>query len=277
VVVIAVLRDITLGQFVPGQSFIHKLDARFKTVLIIAFTVLVFVSKNFASIGLVAVLLVGASAASRIPAKLLIRSFKPLLPFILFTVILNMFYVDGQILWQFWVLKITKEGLLLSAMMALRIIFMLLGGSLLTFTTSPIVLTDALERLMKPLSWVKVPVHDIAMMMTIALRFIPTLIDETEKIMNAQKARGADLESGGPLKRAKALIPILVPLFVSAFKRADELALAMECRCYTGGKGRTRLKQMKAAPRDGFAVLITAAVTAGVIWLNAILPPIITR
>ena len=276
-VVIAVLRDITLGQFVPGQSFIHKLDARFKTVLIIAFTVLVFVSKNFASIGLVAVLLVGASAASRIPAKLLIRSFKPLLPFILFTVILNMFYVDGQILWQFWVLKITKEGLLLSAMMALRIIFMLLGGSLLTFTTSPIVLTDALERLMKPLSWVKVPVHDIAMMMTIALRFIPTLIDETEKIMNAQKARGADLESGGPLKRAKALIPILVPLFVSAFKRADELALAMECRCYTGGKGRTRLKQMKAAPRDGFAVLITAAVTAGVIWLNAILPPIITR
>jgi len=276
-VVIAVLRDITLGQFVPGQSFIHKLDARFKTVLIIAFTVLVFVSKNFASIGLVAVLLVGASAASRIPAKMLIRSFKPLLPFILFTVILNMFYVDGQILWQFWVLKITKEGLLLSAMMALRIIFMLLGGSLLTFTTSPIVLTDALERLMKPLSWIKVPVHDIAMMMTIALRFIPTLIDETEKIMNAQKARGADLESGGPLKRAKALIPILVPLFVSAFKRADELALAMECRCYTGGKGRTRLKQMKAAPRDGFAVLITAAVTTGVIWLNAILPPIITR
>lgn len=275
--VIAVLRDITLGQFVPGQSFIHKLDARFKTVLIIAFTVLVFVSKNFASIGLVAVLLVGASAASRIPAKMLIRSFKPLLPFILFTVILNMFYVDGQILWQFWVLKITKEGLLLSAMMALRIIFMLLGGSLLTFTTSPIVLTDALERLMKPLSWIKVPVHDIAMMMTIALRFIPTLIDETEKIMNAQKARGADLESGGPLKRAKALIPILVPLFVSAFKRADELALAMECRCYTGGKGRTRLKQMKAAPRDGFAVLITAAVTTGVIWLNAILPPIITR
>ncbi len=271
------LRDITLGQFVPGKSFIHKLDARFKTVLIITFTVLVFLAKNFASMGLVAVLLVGASAASRIPSKLLIRSFKPLLPFILFTVILNMFYVDGQILWEFWVLKITKEGIMLSAMMALRIIFMLLGGSLLTFTTSPIVLTDALERLMKPLSWVKVPVHDIAMMMTIALRFIPTLIDETEKIMNAQKARGADLESGGPLKRARALIPILVPLFVSAFKRADELALAMECRCYTGGKGRTRLKQMKATSLDVYAALFTAAVTAGVIWLNAVLPSVILR
>ncbi len=271
------LRDITLGQFIPGKSFVHLLDARFKTVLIITFTVLVFVAQNFVSMGLVAVFLVAASAASRIPAKMLIRSFKPLLPFILFTVILNMFYVEGQVLWEFWVLKITKEGLLLSAMMAMRIIFMLLGGSLLTFTTSPIVLTDALERLMKPLSWIKVPVHDIAMMMTIALRFIPTLIDETEKIMNAQKARGADLESGGPLKRAKALIPILVQLFVSAFKRADELALAMECRCYTGGKGRTRLKQMKAAPRDAYATLLTAAVTAGVIWLNAVLPSVIPK
>jgi len=270
-----VLRDITLGQYVPGQSLIHKLDARFKTVLIITFTVLIFVAKNFAAMGLVAVFLIAASAASRIPAKLLIRSFKPLLPFIIFTIVLNMFYVDGEILWQFWVLKITREGLLLSVMMAARIIFMLLGGSLLTFTTSPIVLTDALEQLMKPLSWIKVPVHDIAMMMTIALRFIPTLIDETEKIMNAQKARGADLESGGPFKRAKALIPILVPLFVSAFKRADELALAMECRCYTGGKGRTRLKQMKAAPRDAWATLFTAAVTAGVIWLNSILPSVI--
>lgn len=262
------LRDITLGQFIPGDSVIHRLDPRIKTVLMVVCTVMVFTAENFVSMAAVAVFISVCALLSRVPAKLLIRSFRPLLPFIIFTVILNMFYVGGEPLVSFWIFKITAEGIKVSIMMTMRIVLMLLGSSLLTFTTSPIVLTDALERLMLPLSWIRVPVHDIAMMMTIAMRFIPTLIDETEKIMNAQKARGADLESGGLLKRSKALIPILVPLFVSSFKRADELALAMECRCYTGGKGRTRLRQMKIRGRDIAASVLTAAVLAGMIAAN---------
>ena len=262
------LKDITLGQFIPGDSPIHRIDARVKILLVICFTVMIFVATNFVSMGLVGALLLVAALLSRVSSKVLIRSFRPLLPFIIFTVILNMFYVKGEPLFEWWIFSVTKEGIYVSIMMTARIVFMLLGGSLLTFTTSPIVLTDALERLMKPLSWIRIPVHDIAMMMTIALRFIPTLVDETEKIMNAQKARGADLESGGLFKRARALVPILVPLFVSSFKRADELALAMECRCYTGGAGRTRLKQMKMTVADLWAALVCAAVLAALIYAN---------
>jgi len=265
------LRDITLGQFVPGNSVIHRMDARVKVVLVVAFTVMLFVAHNFASLAFVAAFLVSAAALSRVPYKMLIRTFKPLLPFILFTVVLNMFYVTGDVLVEFWVFRITYQGIYVSLMMVSRILFMLVGSSLLTFTTSPIILTDALERLLKPLTYLKVPVHDIAMMMTIALRFIPTLIEETDKIMNAQKARGADMESGNLVQRMKALIPVLVPLFVSSFKRADELALAMECRCYGGGEGRTRLREMKMGARDLVAAVLTAAVFAAVIVCNTLL------
>ena len=264
------LRDITIGQFIPGESIIHKIDPRFKIVFVVAATVMIFISKTFVGIGICAAFIILCAALSGVHAKLLIRSFKPLLPFIIFTVILNMLYSrGGTVLLEWWVITITLEGIYASIMMTLRIVLMLLAGSLLTFTTSPIVLTDAIERLMYPLSWIKVPVRDIAMMMTIALRFIPTLIDETEKIMNAQKARGASLESGKLMQRAKAMLPILIPLFVSAFKRAEELALAMECRCYTGGKGRTRLKQMKCRLPDFVSAFVIIAVLAAIVYANS--------
>lgn len=263
------LRDITLGQFVPGNSLIHRMDARAKVILVIVFTVMLFVAQNFVSLACVAAFLITAAVVSKVSPKLLIRTFKPLLPFILFTVVLNMFYVSGETWVEFWIFKITYQGVYVSIMMVARILFMLIGSALLTFTTSPIVLTDALERLMKPLALIRVPVHDIAMMMTIALRFIPTLIDETDKIMNAQKARGADMESGSLMHRVKALVPILVPLFVSAFKRADELALAMECRCYSGGEGRTRLKEMRYSGKDAAAAVLTLCVLGAVIFFNS--------
>lgn len=264
------LRDITLGQYVPAESVIHRLDPRFKVIFVIALTVMIFVATNFVAMGAVFLLVLAACLLSKVPAKLLIRSFRPLLPFILFTVILNMLYVGGEtVLVQFWIIKITLEGVYISVMMTLRIVLMLLGSSLLTFTTTPIMLTDALERLMKPLALIKVPVADIAMMMTVALRFIPTLIGETDKIMNAQKARGANLDSGKLGQRTKALIPVLIPLFVSAFKRADELALAMECRCYTGSGKRTRMRQMKTAPRDFVAAATVCLMIAAIIVANS--------
>ncbi len=249
------LRDITLGQYIPGDSVVHRMDPRMKILLTLGFTVILFVANNISAVVAAGMFPLVAAVFSHISYNVIVRSFKPLLPFILFTVILNLFYVGGDPIVEFWVIKITWQGLHVSAIMSLRIIFMLIGGSLLTFTTSPILLTDAIERLMGPLKKIRVPVHEIAMMMTIALRFIPTLIEETNKIMNAQKARGADMEQGNLVQRIRALIPILIPLFVSAFKRADELALAMESRCYTGGEGRTRMKVMKMSARDGWASL----------------------
>lgn len=262
------LRDITLGQYIPGDSALHRMDARVKILVTLGFTVILFVAVNLGAVLAAGLLPIIAAMISRISAKIIIKSFKPLLPFILFTVILNLFYVGGDPIVQFWIFKITWEGLHVSAIMTLRIIFMLIGGSLLTFTTSPILLTDAIERLMGPMKKIKVPVHEIAMMMTIALRFIPTLIEETDKIMNAQKARGADMERGSVLQRIRALIPILIPLFVSAFKRADELALAMESRCYTGGEGRTRMKVMKMSLRDIWGVLLWGVSLTLVILCN---------
>lgn len=270
------LKDITIGQYVPTGSVLHKMDPRFKIVLVFAMMVLVFFVKNFAGMGLLAVFVVGACILSKIPASILVRSFRPLLPFILITVILNLFYSGGEtVLVQFWIITITLEGILYALLMILRIVFMLLIGSLLTFTTSPVMLTDALERLMKPLSYIKVPVQDIAMMMTIALRYIPNLIDETNKIMNAQKARGANLDTGKFTQRVKALIPVLVPLFVSAFKRAEELALAMECRCYNSGARRTRLKQMKSGAADFAAVGLMLLLIGGIVAANALLPAVV--
>lgn len=252
------IRDITIGQYFPGQSAIHKMDPRIKILLSVLYIVMLFVADNMW--GLLLGVLFGfiAYVISRIPLSMIWKSMKPVIPIVIFTAVLNLFLSTGDPLWQWKFLKITKEGIETAVFMSVRILCLIAGTSLLTYTTSPIALTDGIERLLSPLKKIKLPVHELAMMMTIALRFIPTLIEETDKIMSAQKARGADLESGGVMQRAKALLPILIPLFVSAFRRADELALAMECRCYHGGEGRTRLKQLKFTAEDTrCAVVIT--------------------
>lgn len=250
------LRDITLGQFFPGNSLVHRLDPRTKLIALIAYIVALFLASSFISYAIMAALLALSIAVSRVPLKSIMRGMKPVLFIAVFTALLNMFYTPGtHVLFSFWIFTLTAEGLVRAFFMVLRIMMLVSGTFLLTYTTSPILLTDGLESLMSPLKVLRVPVHELAMMMSIALRMIPTLIEETDKIMAAQKARGADFESGNLIQRAKALIPILVPLFVSAFRRADELATAMECRCYHGGEGRTRLRQLKFAGRD-IAVLV---------------------
>lgn len=248
------LKDITLGQYFPGNTVVHRLDPRTKLILVVVFIVTLFSAKWFLTYGLVFVILAAIIALSKIQPKVILKSMKPLLVVIALTGILNLFYTQGTPLVHFWIFTITKEGIFSALFMVLRITMLISGTFMLTYTTSPIALTDGLELLLNPLRKIKVPVHELAMMMCIALRFIPTLIEETDKIMNAQKARGADFETGSLLARAKALIPILVPLFISAFRRADELAVAMECRCYHGGDGRTRMKQLRYAKRDWIAL-----------------------
>ena len=262
------LKDITIGQHFPGHSILHRCDPRLKLVATIAYIVVLFVAPNPLGLALSILLLAALYKVAQIPGKMILKSLKPIVPIVIFTAVLNLFLSTGDPLWQWKFLKITKEGIETAVFMSVRILCLIAGTSLLTYTTSPIALTDGIERLLSPLKKIKLPVHELAMMMTIALRFIPTLIEETDKIMSAQKARGADLESGGVMQRAKALLPILIPLFVSAFRRADELALAMECRCYHGGEGRTRMKQMHLSGRDFVSGIITAAVFAGVILLN---------
>lgn len=268
------IRDITIGQYFPGDSPIHRLDPRMKIIMAMLYIVALFIPKNLA--GLLAGAAVGAAGylMAGIPLRMLQRSLRPVLPIILFTAVLNMIFVEGEALVRFWVFRITREGVFLAALMVIRIICLIAGTSLLTYTTSPIALTDAIERLLSPLKRVRAPVHELAMMMTIALRFIPTLIEETDKIISAQKARGADMESGGLMQRAKALIPILIPLFVSAFRRADELALAMECRCYHGGEGRTRMKQLRYASGDWLALAAMAVLLILALLLNRIFPSV---
>jgi len=245
------LKDITIGQHFPGNSPVHKLDARLKIVLTVLFVVVLFMSTNFAGLALSAVFVLSVYKLSGIPLKMLKKSIKPLMPLIFFTVVLNLFFITGETpLFTIWKISIYPEAVLFCIVMICRIIFLICGTSLLTYTTSTIALTDGLEALMKPLNKIHFPVHEMAMMMTIALRFIPTLIEETDKIMNAQKSRGALLDSGTFTERIKALIPILIPLFISAFRRAEELATAMECRCYHGGEGRTRLRQLKITNAD---------------------------
>ena len=261
------LKDITLGQFFPGDSVIHRLDPRTKLLALVAYIVALFVAKSWLSYGLMLAFLVTVIAVSKIPVKSIVRGMKPLVLILVFTGILNLFFTDGEtVLVSFWVITVTLEGLLRAIFMMARILMLITGTFLLTFTTSPIALTDGLESLMGPLKVIKVPVHELSMMMCIALRFIPTLIEETDKIMCAQKARGADFETGSLLQRAKALVPILVPLFISAFRRADELATAMECRCYQGGEGRTKMKILRFKRLDmsafGICILMIAAVAA---------------
>ena len=262
------LKDITIGQYFPGKSVVHKLDPRFKIIITGIFIAMLFSADSFIAMAVGIVFLIVSFLLSKIPLKLMLKSIKPIVPIIIFTSVLNIFFLDGVVLFKIGFLKVTYEGLRTSAFMIIRIIALIMGSSLLTYTTSPITLTDAIERLLSPLKRVKLPVHELAMMMTIALRFIPTLIEETDKIMSAQKARGADMESGSLLQRAKALTPILIPLFVSAFRRAEELAVAMECRCYQGGDGRTRLRQLHSSGGDYFALGISIVFLDIVLLIN---------
>lgn len=262
------LKDVTLGQYFPGETSVHKLDPRTKLVLVIVYIVALFLAKGAASYALVAACLLAVIGISKIHLKVIVKSLKPLLLIIVLTALLNLFYGSGEPLVQFWIFKITKQGIENAVFMVLRIALLVAGTFMLTYTTSPIALTDGLESLLGPLKKLGAPVHELAMMMCIALRFIPTLIEETDKIMSAQKARGADFESGNLLSRAKALIPILVPLFISAFRRADELATAMECRLYRGDVGRTRMRQLKIARVDICSMLLVAVLFAAVIALR---------
>ena len=264
------LKDITIGQYYPGRSVIHRCDPRLKLIATIAYIVVLFVAANPLGLVLSLLLLAALYRVAKIPGKLILRSLKPIVPIVIFTAVLNLFFVtgEGEPLVHFWVFNIYAEGVRYAILLAVRVCALIAGTSLLTYTTSPIVLTDAIENLLRPLAKVHFPVHELAMMMTIALRFIPTLIEETEKIMNAQKARGAMLDTGNFTQRIKALVPILIPLFISAFRRADELAMAMECRCYHGGEGRTALHVLHFRPADLWVLAGFAALTAGVIALG---------
>ncbi|HCF83274.1 MAG TPA: transporter [Ruminococcaceae bacterium] len=263
------IKDITIGQYFPGKSVIHRLDSRVKLLLDLIYLVMLFTAQSFTGIIVSLLFMVFCYIISGIKLVMILKSVKPILPLMIFTAILNMLFITGETpLFHWWIISIYPEGIRLAGFMLLRIISLIVGMSLLTYTTSPIMLTDAIERLLSPLKKVRFPVHELSMMMTIALRFIPTLVEETDKIMSAQKARGAELDSGGMLKRAKSLVPIIIPLFVSAFKRANELATAMECRCYKGGEGRTRMRQLKIAGRDIIAIVIMLMLFAGIIVMN---------
>ena len=256
------LKDITLGQYFPGDTVVHRLDPRTKLLLVIVYIVGLFNSAGWASYAFVIIVTALSMAISTIKPKSALKGLKPLVIIIILTAVLNIFYTDGTPIVEGWI--ITWEGIERAVMMSLRIILLIVGTFMLTYTTSPIALTDGLEIMMGPLKKIKIPVHEMSMMMSMALRFIPTLIEETDKIMSAQKARGADFDSGNLFQRAKALLPILVPLFVSAFRRADELAVAMESRCYHGGKGRTRMKQMRMQGIDAWALVLGAVFLAAI-------------
>lgn len=269
------IKDITIGQYFPGNSLLHKLDARMKIILTLFLIISIFICKNIVSLAAMILATLIIVAISKIPPKTILKSIKPLTIIILITAVLNLFYGKGDALVQLGRLKITLDGIETAVFMAVRIIILVVISSLLTYTTSPTELTDALERLFKPLKLLKIDVHSIAMTMTIALRFIPTLVEEIDKIMSAQKSRGADMDSGGLISRAKALIPVLIPLFVSSFRRANELAYAMECRCYRGGEGRTKMKVMKMSSRDYISLAAVIVFMAGLILTNHFLKNII--
>ena len=260
------LNNITMGQYYPVDSKIHRLDPRIKLVLTIAFIVIVFMAKTFIGYAVILGFVYLVSRLANVPFKMLLRGLKPLRLIIILTFLLNLFFTGGETTWvAFWVIRITKEGFLQAAFYSLRLIFLVIGTSLLTLTTSPVSLSDGIELLLTPLKKIHFPAHELAMMMTIALRFIPTLLEETDKIMKAQMARGADFESGNLISRAKAMVPLLVPLFVSAFRRAGDLAMAMESRCYHGGEGRTRLRVLKITKNDWIACGVMAALLALII------------
>lgn len=250
------IRDITLGQYYPGNSWIHRLDPRVKILATILYIVALFVVADFIGFAIAFIGLASVMIISKVPVSFVLRGLKPVFLIILFTFVINMFMIKGEVLVSFWILEITREGLRTAVFMAVRLVLLIIGSSLLTLTTKPISLTDGIEALLSPFKKIGLPAHELAMMMTIALRFIPTLLEETDKIMKAQQARGADFESGNIINRAKALIPILVPLFISAFRIAQELAMAMEARCYGGDIKRTRMNGMKFHSRDLAASVI---------------------
>ena len=251
------LKDITMGQYFPGKSVIHRLDPRTKIILVVLYIVSLFTAHSYISYAVMAVYFIICVKISEIKFKMLIKGLKPLIIVIVFTAFLNLFLTNGDhVIFQIWRLRLTWEGIRTAAFMLLRLVLLIMGTFLLTYTTSPISLTDGLERLLNPLKKIKVPVHELAMMMSIALRFIPTLIEETDKIMSAQKARGANFETGSIFARAKALLPVMIPLFISAFRRANELAIAMESRCYHGGEGRTRMNVLVMRRRDYAAIAV---------------------
>lgn len=263
------LNDVTFGQYYPTQSFVHKMDPRTKLLALIAFIVVLFVADNFYALAACFVVLIAALIASRVPFSRVLRSVKGIIFILVFTAVLNLFFHGGEtVYWQKWIFKITLEGIIFSVFLIFRLFFLVMASSVLTLTTTPVALTDGIESLLKPLKYIKFPVHELALIMSIALRFIPTLIDETNRIISAQKARGADFESGNIFKRIKAIIPILIPLLISAFRRAEELGDAMDARCYSGSKTRTKYKKLRFGWRDLIAVIVFAALIAGVILLN---------
>ncbi|MGN0983821.1 MAG: energy-coupling factor transporter transmembrane component T family protein [Gemmiger sp.] len=268
------LRDITIGQHFPGHSILHRCDPRLKLVGTIAYIAALFMASNPLGITLSILLLAFLYRLAKIPFRMILKSLKPIVPIVIFTAVLNLFFLqgEGEPLFQFGFLTVYPEGVSHAILLAVRVMVLIAGTSLLTYTTSPIVLTDAIESLLRPLGRLHFPVHELAMMMTIALRFIPTLIDETEKIMNAQKARGAMLDNGKFVERVKALIPVLIPLFISAFRRADELAMAMECRCYHGGEGRTRLKVLRFTAEDVRCAVLLAVLLAVIVATRWFVP-----
>lgn len=266
------LTDITLGQYYPGNSCIHRLDPRTKILAVLFYMVMVFLANSPLSYGILIGFIVLEAALAKLPAGLLLRSIKPLWIIILLTMVIHFVTDPGEVLWQWKFLTITKEGIVLGVKMSLRLVLLLLVSSLMTFTTSPIVLTDGIESLLRPFKKIGVPAHELAMMMTIALRFIPTLLEETDRIMKAQMSRGADFSSGNIMKRAKNMLPILIPLFISSFRRADELALAMEARCYRGGEGRTRMHELVYGKGDALTGLVMLGLFALLAFLRWGLP-----
>lgn len=267
------IRDVTIGQYFPGDTLLHRMDPRAKLLLTIAYITLLFCVFHPLGYLLAIVFTLTLYWIARVPLRMMIKNLKPVVPVLIFTGILNLFFVSsGSVIVQWGFAKITTGGVQLAVTMALRILLMIAGASILTYTTLPIALTDGIENLLLPLKKVKFPAHELAMMITIALRFIPTLLEETQKIMSAQKARGADMETGGIVRRAKALVPVLVPLFVSAFRRAEELAMAMEARCYRGGEGRTRLKQLRYHWRDLWGLLGMCVFGGSIVCLNVFAP-----
>ncbi len=266
-------RDVAFGQYYPAKSFIHKMDARIKIVLSLLYMVGIFFIQSFFGFGVIFVFLALMIIASRVPFKSVVKSIKPILILLVFTTILNLFFVSsGDVLVEWWIFRITYGGLIFAGKMILRLLLLVMGASILTLTTTPVDLTHAIEKLLKPLNVIHFPVHELALIMSITLRFIPSLMDETDRIIRAQKARGADFESGNIFKRAKAFIPILIPLLIGAFKRADELAIAMDSRCYKGAKGRTKMKILKAGWRDFVGSLVLLIFFGGVIALNFLQP-----
>ncbi len=268
------LKDITLGQFFPGKSILHKTDPRTKIICSLLYIISVFLCQSIMSFIILLAVTVALIIISGVPMKIIVKGLKPLIFILIFTTVYNVFFHSGDtLLLDLKVVKIYLEGIVFAVIMGLRIICLITGSSvLLTYTTSPIMLTDGIERLLSPLKKVKAPVHEFAMMMSIALRFIPTLVEETDKIMSAQKARGADFSSGGLIKRAKALIPVLIPLFISAFRRASDLAVAMECRCYRGGSGRTRMTRTHFGFSDVILFAVNIVMGVGIVIVNIYLP-----